>query len=646
MRMAEEKKTAVGMRQATEQQRDRGNRTALLAIFTVALLVRAVYFFQSRDNPFIYSPILDMQAYYQWAQRIAQGEWLGDQVFYQDPLYPYLLAILFRIFGDYIPLAIALQLILGSLLPLLVYAIGKRIFNRPSALLAALITAVYKPLLVYEGLLLKTFLEALLLALVLLLLLSAVEQSSVHYGFVAGLTLGLGALTRANFLLLPAPILLWIVIANPRSRRSLALAFTAGMLLVITPVTLRNYFVAQDLVLITAQAGQNFYTGNNPANRSGVYVRPPFVRPDPKFERIDFHRRAEALAGRPLKPSEVSRFWFREAWEYIRQEPGTFLSLLGKKALLFWNAAEPPDNVNFSFLQRFSLLLQLPLPTFGLVGPLALLGMVVAIPTWRSSLSLYLVSLSYTASVIPFFILSRYRIAIIPLLTLFAGYALSTLWERWRSRQYLQVLLTLGLCIPFIWLVHLPIGPRVDFAASHLNLGILYARRGDFDRAIREYQQALSIPEAYLNLSIAYLATGRLDEALAAAQEGVRRRGEWGDAHKILGDVYNAKGMFPEARAAYQEALRLEPSGPQIHLDLGRLYLRHQQTPLAIKEFSTTLKLDPKRVEAYYHLGEAYAAQGEVTRALTAYSTFLDKWQGAPEYREQALAAIEKLRRK
>jgi 4-amino-4-deoxy-L-arabinose transferase-like glycosyltransferase/Tfp pilus assembly protein PilF len=634
------------MSQPAFQQSERGERTALLAIFTLSLLVRAVYFFQIRDNPFVQSPILDMQAYYQWAQRIAQGDWLGDQVFYQDPLYPYLLAILLRIFGDHIPLIIALQLLLGSLLPLLVYLIGTRIFNRPSALLAALITAIYKPLLVYEGLLLKTFLEALFLTLALLLLLLAVERSSVRYGFVAGLTLGLGALARANFLLLPVPILVWIMIATPKFRRPLAAAFTVGVVLIITPVTLRNYLVAQDLILTTAQAGQNFYTGNNPANRSGVYVRPPFVRPDPKFERIDFHHRAEVLAGRPLKPSEVSRFWFHEAWNYIRQEPGTFLALLGKKALLFWNAVEPPDNINFYFLQRFSPLLELPLPAFGFIGPLALLGILLALPIWRSSLPLYLTSLTYAASVIPFYILSRYRIAIIPLLTLFAGHALYTLWERFRSRQYRQFLLGIGLGIPLAWLVYLPIGPRMDFSASHLNLGILYARRGDFDRAIREYHQALNIPEASMNLSIAYLATGRLDEALAAAKEGVRRRGEWGDAHKILGDVYTAKGRLHEARAAYLEALRLEPSSAQIHLDLGRLYLRHHQIPPAIQEFLTTLEIDPKRVEAYYHLGEAYAIQGEVSLALAAYTRFIEKWQGAPTYREWASAEIQKLKPK
>ena len=58
--------------------------------------------------------------------------------------------------------------------------------------------------------------------------------------------------------------------------RSVA-ALGAGLAIAIGPVAARNYFVADDFVLITSQAGQNFYIGNNRGNESGVYKAPPFV---------------------------------------------------------------------------------------------------------------------------------------------------------------------------------------------------------------------------------------------------------------------------------------------------------------------------------------------------------------------------------
>ena len=43
--------------------------------------------------------ILDHRAYDAWAQRIAAGDWLGRGIFWVDPLYSYVLAALYALFG-------------------------------------------------------------------------------------------------------------------------------------------------------------------------------------------------------------------------------------------------------------------------------------------------------------------------------------------------------------------------------------------------------------------------------------------------------------------------------------------------------------------------------------------------------------------
>src|SRR5437899_24001 len=62
-----------------------------LAIFAVALLVRLIHVWQIRRSPYYSTLLGDSRGYDDWARQIAAGDWLGHDVFYQAPLYPYVL---------------------------------------------------------------------------------------------------------------------------------------------------------------------------------------------------------------------------------------------------------------------------------------------------------------------------------------------------------------------------------------------------------------------------------------------------------------------------------------------------------------------------------------------------------------------------
>ena len=83
--------------------------------------------------------------------------------------------------------------------------------------------------------------------------------------------------------------------------------FALGIILVISPVTIRNWVVGRDLVLLTSQAGQNFYIGNNP-RASGFFEHPDRIRLNPRFEEEDFRQEALRLTGRrDMKPPSSRR---------------------------------------------------------------------------------------------------------------------------------------------------------------------------------------------------------------------------------------------------------------------------------------------------------------------------------------------------
>jgi len=64
-------------------------------VFVIALAVRLVHLWQMREAPFFSVLLGDSRGYDEWARRIAAGEWLGTDVFYQAPLYPYFLAVIY-----------------------------------------------------------------------------------------------------------------------------------------------------------------------------------------------------------------------------------------------------------------------------------------------------------------------------------------------------------------------------------------------------------------------------------------------------------------------------------------------------------------------------------------------------------------------
>lgn len=85
-----------------------------LAIFVVALTVRVMHLWQIRGAPFFTVLMGDSRAYDDWAQRIAQGDWLGHEVFYQAPLYPYFLGAIYATAGHDLLIVRVCQAILAT----------------------------------------------------------------------------------------------------------------------------------------------------------------------------------------------------------------------------------------------------------------------------------------------------------------------------------------------------------------------------------------------------------------------------------------------------------------------------------------------------------------------------------------------------
>jgi tetratricopeptide (TPR) repeat protein len=384
---------------------------------------------------------------------------------------------------------------------LLLVLLGNKIFSRMVGVLAGLLFAFYAPAIYFDTLLLKVTLSAFLFTLAIYLFFNKDLKEIGPGQYFSGFFLGLACLTRANFLLI-LPMVLLTVLVNPntafKKRFAMTVLFLAGVISALGPVVVRNYYVSNELVLTTAQAGQNFYIGHNP-DANGTYIRLPFVRPDPLHEQEDFKKEAEKRSGQMLSSSEASRYWLKQSIEYIQNNPFADLKLTGKELLMFLNSYEIPDNHNFYFHQRYSKILQLLPINFGVVAPFFLLGLLGMLFARRTStVSLFFMQVIYILSVIIFYVFSRYRMPLLPLICLSAGYGFFMLQNQFRMGQWKKLAASAIVLVLGFGLTHHKVIKPFDFSHSYTDEGIAYEIKDDEQRALAAYKQALEIDPRYL----------------------------------------------------------------------------------------------------------------------------------------------------
>ena len=352
----------------------------------IAFGLRYLYVSQSEASPFFDFPQVDAKTYTQAATQMAvDGHWRGDPTpFWQPPLYPYFLGLVFALFGPDYYIARLVQAVLGSANCVLIYFLGRRIFSSAVGFAAAGLAAIYGPLIFFDAEFLPPVLAVFLDLLLLLSLLWAASGGYLRL-LVPGVLFGLAALCVANILLfLPFAFgwLLWRD-ANLSWKQRLLHTFPLllGALLVIAPVSLRNYLVGNDWVLISSNAGINFFIGNN-----ADYHKTVSIQPGPEWRKLVARPKSEAGLDRA---SQKSRFFFSRAWEFIRTHPLDYGRLLLDKIYLFWHGHEVGRNQDLYYARNFSSLLSMLLWKsfiafpFGVLAPLALLGIGLL---WREGL--------------------------------------------------------------------------------------------------------------------------------------------------------------------------------------------------------------------------------------------------------------------
>ena len=408
-------------------------------ICLLAFAVRAGFILErsSFDPGFHLIPAgTDQANYVAFARGIFRGYWPGltHAPFHFNVLNAFYLALNFILFGENLLVSRLVTAGLSSITILFTYLIARRLFQRKIAYIAALLCACNGVLIFYDTSLLISPLKTFLSVGSLWMLLKLQDEFSWRTTIGAGVFLGLNALSRATILLFMPFILLWLLWRVPATfirKLACCVVLCLAMFMTVSPATIQNYFSNErhPFVLITSgDFGFNWWAANNPSSNGSFGYSGALYR----------------KLNQKVKNGETT--FEREVFKFIAQHPFDYVHLELKKLKLFWRGYELANLLPYYIFRHQSKILGLPWLNFVLIGPLSLVGLALALKTWRRTLLLYAFIGMQLGLLLIFWVLARYRIVSVPVLSIFAAYTIGWLFEAARQRRWGRLAITLMIC--------------------------------------------------------------------------------------------------------------------------------------------------------------------------------------------------------
>jgi tetratricopeptide (TPR) repeat protein len=576
----------------------------IILIFIGTFLVRLLFILTMKHNAYsiISRYTVDSIYYHEWALNLAQGNWIGHEVFFLGPFYAYFLGIIYAIFGNSIFVVQIIQSILASFSCVLLYLITRKISNHHNGVVASVIYILSGILVFYTGVLLYVEVNIFLSLLLAYILLKHSENFSIRLSVLAGIVLGLLVIVRPEFLLLLLiliPYFIFKVKEKPMFRYFVFFFFT---IVVVSVIPIRNYLVGKDFVPFTAHSGVNFYYGNNPQT-DGTW-RPAYpLQQTPDISIAQLQYSSQRIDGKLVNPSVASNYWFRKGLDFIKENPLRYIKLLGRKFLLFINGYEIPNNYYFYQTRADSIILKTCFISFGLIFPFAVAGIILSTKQWKDYYLIYSFIFVYLVSSLVFYVISRLRAPVIPFLIIFAAVLLN---ERFKGKIK-QVLLLIVTAVIILGLGQLKLINKNEFnTQGYIQQGNIYQSVRMNDVAAESYNRALELdPQniiARYSLLQTYISLNRPSQA-AEQLQSINEIAQNNSHYQVYAHLAKARfdiaqRNFSEAANEFQQALILNPYDAETHYLLGAVYITLGNYQKALVELQKTLELDPNHQDA------------------------------------------------
>ncbi len=495
-------------------------------VFLLALLFRFVHFSQIYKTPLLSTDYVpDTLPFIIIAEKIIEGNFFYTIPMNMNILYPLYLVPFILLFQKSVIAAVIVQLIIDSLSAVIVYKIAHRIFGTRSGLLAGVLYSIYGSMIWFAATPVGESIVIFFLLLSFLFLIQAVDsKNKTVYYYLSGFLGGVASLGRPNIILSLVMVTVGILFYNYLDKKKYysVVRYALGILLVILPFSLNNYYIEKSVSPYPAKGGFNFYIGNHPG-ATGIYV---LITGTSNLPYIYMHEAQEVAAknlGREVSAKEADIYWYKQGIGFIVENPVVALKLLSVKVLLFMNNKELATNLDYDFSSEFSIILKYSMVPPGILIALAIMGFITVSNYDCRVVFLKIILSGLVISTVVFFISDRYRIVSFPFIIILSAQYIFILNDFIQQRAKTTVIIAVLSSIILIAIAALPlkifnIKTENTTAFAHAQYGIYLVNLNRTEEAVPEFQKAIKLnhldPEPFYYMSLIYYSKRQYQSAL------------------------------------------------------------------------------------------------------------------------------------
>jgi len=162
--------------------------------------------------------------------------------------------------------------------------------------------------------------------------------------------------------------------------------------------------------------------------------------------------------------------------------------------------------------------------------------------------------------------------------------------------------------------------PGPDDVQQYMYKGFTYAKNGQYDKAISEFNKVIKIDptndEAYDNRGIAYMMMDKFSQAMSNYTKAIKINNTNANAYNNRGLLYaKYRGKYDKAIADFTKAIDIEPDFIDAYISRGMAYSYKNQYDKAISDYDKAIDINPREPNAHYNRGVAYYNKAEYGKA-------------------------------